>query len=106
MPRPLKCRVVTPNGPLLEQEAVYVRFPAFDGLMGIMPGHAPLIATVGKGLLTVRGREDRAWYMEMEGGFVEVINDVVTVIAEQVGEIMEGAAGGRRELQESAARSS
>ena len=102
MPRPMTCRVLTPNGLLLEREAVSVRFPAHDGLMGILPGHAPLIATVGKGSLAVRGRDDLAWFVDLQGGFMEVRENVVTIVAERAGEVMERSEESKRKVLEEA----
>jgi len=102
MPRPMTCRVLTPNGLVLEREAVSVRFPAHDGLMGILPGHAPLIATVGKGSLAVRGRDDLGWFVDLEGGFMEVRENVVTIVAERAGEVLERSEEAKRKVLEEA----
>jgi len=77
----LKVSVVSPEAILFEDEARSVSVPAYDGLLGILPRHAPMLALLGKGLLTVRqaGGERR---FRVGGGFVQVRDNVVRVVAE------------------------
>ncbi len=78
----MKVSVVSPERVLFEDEAGHVQVPAYDGLIGILPRHAPLLALLGTGVLTVRasGGERR---FRVAGGFVQVRGDVVRVVAEQ-----------------------
>jgi F-type H+-transporting ATPase subunit epsilon len=75
----LKCIVVTPEKTVLESEADFVALPLFDGEIGIAPGHSPMIGRLGDGEMRLRaaGRASRYY---VEGGFVEVVNDVVSVL--------------------------
>lgn len=50
----LAVRIMTPRAELAELEATEVNLPASDGYLGIFAGHAPLIATIGTGMLTLR----------------------------------------------------
>jgi F-type H+-transporting ATPase subunit epsilon len=55
--------------------------PGSEGYFGVLPGHAPLLATLGIGELTYRiGREER--HVAVAGGFAEVRNDKVIVLAD------------------------
>jgi len=75
----LRCIVVTPERKVLEDTADAVVVPLPDGELGIYPRHAPLIGRLGAGELRVRqGEKVRRFYVE--GGFVEVLNDVVSVV--------------------------
>ena len=74
--------VVSPERVLFEGEAKSVIVPAYDGLMGILPRHAPLLALLGKGVLKVRGSQGEQRFT-VAGGFVQVKDDVVRVVAEQ-----------------------
>ncbi|ASV73751.1 ATP synthase epsilon chain [Thermogutta terrifontis] len=75
----LRCIVVTPERKVLEETADAVTVPLPDGELGIYPLHAPLIGRLGAGELRVRqGEKLRRFYVE--GGFVEVLNDVVSVV--------------------------
>lgn len=89
MAETFRCRVITPEGPVLDREAVSVRFPAPDGLVGVWPNHAPMISLVGAGSLTLRGEDDRAWFLDMNGGFAEVRDNLLTILAVRTGELLE-----------------
>jgi len=76
----LRVTVITPARTVLEQDAVSVVLPAFDGEWGILPGHAPLMALLGCGRLTVADGEGKRERIAIRGGFLQVSSDVVTVL--------------------------
>ncbi len=78
----MKVSVVSPERVLFEGDAKSVIVPAYDGLMGILPRHAPLVALLGKGVLKVRAAQAEQRFT-LAGGFVQVKDDVVRVVAEQ-----------------------
>jgi F-type H+-transporting ATPase subunit epsilon len=74
--------VVSPEQVLFEGHTTAVVAPAYDGLVGILPRHAPMLALLGSGMLTVRTeRGDR--HFRVAGGFIQVRGNVVRVVAEQ-----------------------
>lgn len=75
----LKCIVVTPERTVLDQSAEFVALPLFDGEIGILPSRSPMIGRLGFGEMRVK-RDDRVERYYVEGGFVEVIGDVVSVL--------------------------
>jgi len=79
-----------------------VVIPGSQGYFGVLPGHAPLLATLGIGELTYRnGREER--HVAVAGGFAEVRNDKVIVLADAAelpGEIDRARAERARERAE------
>ncbi len=78
----LSASVVSPEAVLFDGEATALVVPAYDGLVGILPRHAPMLALLGRGTLTVRTASgDRAF--RVEGGFVQVSGSRVRVVAEQ-----------------------
>ena len=77
----LKVSVVSPEATLYEGEATSVVAPAFDGEVGILPSHAPMITVLGKGTLRVEG--DTSARFIVSGGFVQVVDDNVRVVTEQ-----------------------
>ena len=79
----LKCTVVTPEGSKVEQPAEFVALPLFDGEIGIAPGRAPLIGRLGAGELRITYEGEVSRYY-VESGFVEVIDDEVTLLANRV----------------------
>ena len=101
MAKSFKCRVITPDGVLLDRPAVSVRYPVDDGLVGILADHAPMITLVGQGALTLRDGEGRVFFVEMTGGFAEVRHNVLTILAEQTGSVVERSPEARlRRLEE------
>jgi F-type H+-transporting ATPase subunit epsilon len=76
----LKVSVVSPEATLYEGEATSVVAPAFDGEVGILPSHAPMITVLGRGTLRVDGASPARF--AVSGGFVQVVDDVVRVVTE------------------------
>lgn len=76
----LQCVVVTPEETAMDQEASFVAVPLFDGELGIAPGHSPLIGRLGYGELRVTATNGTKTRHYIDGGFVQVANDVVTVL--------------------------
>lgn len=75
----LQIVVVTPERTTLDQQVDSVVVPSFDGERGIYHGHAPLVERLGPGeLRTVSGGQVSRYYVD--GGFVQVADDVVSVL--------------------------
>jgi len=77
----LKVSVVSPEATLFEGEASSVVAPAFDGEVGILPSHAPMITVLGQGTLRVNGATNRRF--TVSGGFVQVVDYTVRVVTEK-----------------------
>jgi F-type H+-transporting ATPase subunit epsilon len=75
----LHCIVVTPEATELETPADFVALPLYDGEVGIAPGRAPLIGRLGYGELRVRYKNELIRYY-VDGGFVQVANNVVSIL--------------------------
>lgn len=86
--RRLHCAIVTPEKSLLETEADRVIVPAHDGEVGILPGHARFLAKLGTGecRVTTGGKTTR--YL-VDGGFVQVAEDRVTILTDAASPIDE-----------------
>ena len=76
----LRCVVVTPEETAIDQEATFVVVPLFDGELGIGLGHSPLIGRLGFGEMRVTGADGRSSRYYVDGGFVQVSGNVVTVL--------------------------
>jgi len=76
---PLHCVVVTPESTALDTRADFVTLPLFDGECGVAPLHSPLIGRLGFGELRIRRGGDQLRYY-VDGGFVQVVDDVVAVL--------------------------
>jgi F-type H+-transporting ATPase subunit epsilon len=81
---PIQCEIVTQDRSLFEGPADIVIAPGSEGELGILPDHAPLLATLGYGLLRVRYKGEEEIFT-IAGGLLEVRPDIVTVLAD-VGE--------------------
>jgi F-type H+-transporting ATPase subunit epsilon len=75
----LQCTVVTPEQTLFDQPADFVALTLFDGELGIAPGHTPMIGRLGCGEMRIR-HADKTDHYYVEGGFVEVLDDVVSIL--------------------------
>ena len=85
MAGPLKVRVVSPEKIVFEGEASAVVAPAWDGQVGILPSHAPMLALVGAGPLTVDRPGGGSDTFYVAGGVLKVERDQVTVLTEYAG---------------------
>ena len=99
----LTLEVVTPERLLVREQVTAVQVPAKNGYLGILPGHAPLLAELGTGFLNFEAA-GRRWYLAVHGGFLEVLSDRVRVLAtaaERAEEIdVERAQGDMKRAQE------
>src|SRR5262245_25806127 len=77
--RTLHVALVTPERAVMAEDVDFVALPMYDGEVGILPGRAPLIGRLGPGELRVR-QGDRTRRVFVDGGFVQVRGDVVTVL--------------------------
>jgi F-type H+-transporting ATPase subunit epsilon len=75
--------VISPEASMFDGEADAVVAPAFDGEVGILPNHAPFMTLLGRGTLTVR-RSDGVSRFSLRGGFLQVVDNRVRVVAEHV----------------------
>jgi F-type H+-transporting ATPase subunit epsilon len=78
----LHVSVISPEASLYEGDATSVVAPAFDGEVGILTGHAPMMTLLGKGDLKVEGAGG-AKRFSIEGGFLQVVNNQVRVVTEK-----------------------
>lgn len=83
-----RCRVVTPTASLMDEQCTYASIPAWDGLFGVLPGRAPILARLGIGELSLRFADsDKGTGGErsflIEGGFVQMAGENLTVLAER-----------------------
>ena len=77
----LQLDVITPERRLLSEQADSVTVPGLGGELGILPGHTPLISALQTGVLSyTQGPTTRR--LLVSGGFVEVNNDRVSVLAD------------------------
>lgn len=76
----LTVSVISPEAVLFEGATDSVVAPAFDGQIGILTGHAPMVTLLGKGELRLGHAAEQRF--SVEGGFLQVVDDVVRVVTE------------------------
>jgi len=81
MAEQLQLEVVTPERRLLSEPVDSVTVPGRSGELGILPGHAALISELQTGLLSYN-EDGTTFQLHVSGGFVEVNDDRVSVLAE------------------------
>jgi F-type H+-transporting ATPase subunit epsilon len=107
MAEPLNVRVVSPEKLVYEGTAASVVAPAWDGSVGILPGHAPMITLLGAGELAidVPGGGSESFFvaggvLKIEGRELVVLSEFAS--AERPEEIPAGAVVSAEELLEAA----
>ena len=80
----LKCVVVTPERTEVDVTASSVTVPLIDGEMGILKDHSPLVGRLGYGVLRIKNAAGATQFFFVEGGFVQVDNNVVSVLTDRV----------------------
>ena len=81
MAEKIQLEVVTPERRVLAEPVDMVTVPGFGGELGILPGHTPLISQLQTGVLTYV-QEGKSYPLHVSGGFVEVRDDHVSVLAD------------------------
>lgn len=72
--------IVTPEGRLMSRNVEMIEFPSESGELGILPGHAPLVADLAAGEMRVYERGSLE-YLAVAGGYVQVYPSLVRVVA-------------------------
>jgi F-type H+-transporting ATPase subunit epsilon len=73
--------IVTPDGELYNQPVVALRAPGQQGYFGVLAHHAPLLAAISRGVITIT-TENGKTYFSVVGGVVEVTPAGVSVLAD------------------------
>jgi F-type H+-transporting ATPase subunit epsilon len=75
--------VISPERGVFDGEADALVAPAFDGLVGIQPHHAPFLTLLADGVLHVRHGGSSSSF-KIGGGFLQVTHDTVRVVTDRV----------------------
>jgi F-type H+-transporting ATPase subunit epsilon len=81
LPTKLTLEIVTPDRAILNEQVDEVVLPGSEGYFGVLPGHTPLLASLHVGELWYRIAQEK-FYLAIAFGFVEVLPDRVTVLAQ------------------------
>lgn len=103
MAETLRLRILTPSRQVLDREVDSANLMADGGEVGILPGHAPLLAAMRPGVAHYTA-EGQTHFFALSDGFLEVADDIVTAlvtVAEPADEIdLERAEERRRQREE------
>ena len=80
IPTQLRLEFVTPERAIAHEDVDEVELPGEEGFFGVLPGHAPLLASLRPGEMWYRKGADRI-HAFIGGGFAEVTPDRVSILA-------------------------
>ena len=84
----LSVEIVTPSSKVFTGEAYMVTVPGVSGSLGFLPGHVGLVTPLGKGKVSLsnsdKSDDASAKHFNIEGGYVQLFDDNVVVLAEHV----------------------
>ena len=78
----LRLRVYTRERQLVDQDVREVTAPGVYGEIGVLPDHAALVTTLEPGVLTYKDTAGAVASVQVTGGFAEVRDNVMTVLAD------------------------
>jgi len=84
MGKQFKLQVLTPEAAVVDEMVESIIVPGEDGYLGVLADHAPLMATLGAGTLTIRTNQSAVREMHIEGGFLEVLHNTATVLTDRI----------------------
>jgi len=80
-----RCVLLTPQGKLFDGKVGSLVLPAHDGMIGVLRNHMPMLCKLGMGIMEVKDIPGRGnAYFLIDGGFVRVSENFVTVLAYEV----------------------
>jgi F-type H+-transporting ATPase subunit epsilon len=79
IPKSLALEIVTPDKPIVHDDVDEVQLPGWDGALGILPGHTPLLAMLGPGELWYRKGHEKTYFV-LDFGLAEVLPDRVAIL--------------------------
>lgn len=115
--KPFRCKLITPQARIFDAKVSYASVPMWDGKIGVMKGTGAIAGKLGFGELRIEFVDryeigvkleesgHKSWFIE--GGFVQNVNDELTILAAgavEIESLNEGQA--KKELEEANARSS
>lgn len=79
----MKLKIVAPERIFYEGESSFLEFTTTEGDMGIYPNHIPLTAIIAPGVLRIH-EKDTVKEAALMSGFIQILQDSVTILAESV----------------------
>ena len=82
----MRVSVISAERSVFDGEAESVVVPAYDGLVGILPHHAPFMTLLGEGIVNI-GQPGGGARLQVAGGFLQVASNVVRIVARRAGPV-------------------
>tara|TARA_A100001015_G_scaffold202709_1_gene226435 strand:+ start:656 stop:988 length:333 start_codon:yes stop_codon:yes gene_type:complete len=70
--------IITPSQTILKSQVTEVTLPSYEGQMGVLIDHIPLITFLRPGLVLIKGQEEKKYYVEE--GTVEFSNNNLLIL--------------------------
>ena len=83
MSKTFQLEIVTPERVEVSMAVTSIRAPAMGGYVGILANHAPMVSSLDVGEIRIR-TDDAETVFATSGGFLEVSNNVCTVLADSI----------------------
>lgn len=81
----MRVSVISAERSVFDGDADAVVAPAFDGLVGILPRHAPFMTLLGEGVVKISQAGGSVTRLNVMGGFLQVASNVVRIVARRAG---------------------
>ena len=85
MPEKFTVEIISPERTLLKSETSEVIIPSYEGEMGILKEHIPLITFLRPGIIKIKGNEEKSFFVEE--GTVEFVNNSLLILTSTAKEL-------------------
>jgi F-type H+-transporting ATPase subunit epsilon len=75
-------KVITKKKIIYDETVKMAQLPGIDGKFGLLENHAPMIYVLKKGTIKVKKMDDTEFFLEINGGLMEVFNNEITVLTD------------------------
>ena len=82
--RAFALKIITPDRIFYEGDVIMVELRTTEGEMGVLKNHIPLTSVIAPGILRIRISDDEVKTAALISGFVEILGDSVTILAEVI----------------------
>ena len=82
--RAFSLKIITPDRVFYEGEAIMVELRTTEGEIGVLKNHIPLTSVIAPGILRIRESDTEVKTAALISGFVEILQDSVTILAEVI----------------------
>jgi F-type H+-transporting ATPase subunit epsilon len=80
----LNVELVSPTQQVWSGQATFVSARTIEGDLGVLPGHSPLFGVLVDGAVSIKGVDGTTKEFNVQGGFLSVSNDRVSILTESV----------------------